>query len=88
MRLEGDKESLQLQVTVLSEQVEAQAEKIIDLENLLEDKKELLQKTEEQLQKVRICCVGLNSHTLEKLYALSTTFIHVFVLQGEKVLVI
>ena len=52
MRLEGDKESLQLQVTVLTEQVEAQAEKITDLENLLDDKKDQLQKTEEQLQKV------------------------------------
>lgn len=54
MRLEGDKESLQLQVTVLTEQVEAQAEKITDLENLLDDKKEQLQKTEEQLQKVSL----------------------------------
>lgn len=62
MRLEGDKDSLQLQVTVLSEQVEAQAEKIIDLENSLEEKREQLQKAEEQLQKVSlfVCAVMEN----------------------------
>ncbi|CAL4066040.1 unnamed protein product, partial [Meganyctiphanes norvegica] len=51
-RLESDKGSLQLQVTVLTEQVEAQTEKIHDLENLLDQKKSLLLKTEEHLQKV------------------------------------
>ena len=53
-RLEGDKDSLQLQVTVLTEQVEAQTDKINDLEMLLEQKKQQLLSTEEQLQKVNI----------------------------------
>ena len=53
-RLEGDKDSLQLQVTVLTEQVEAQTDKINDLEMLLEKKKQQLLSTEEQLQKVNI----------------------------------
>lgn len=52
VRLEGDKDSLQLQVTVLGEQVEAQAEKITDLETVLQEKREQLNNTEEQLQKV------------------------------------
>ncbi|XP_042890729.1 liprin-beta-1-like isoform X5 [Penaeus japonicus] len=64
-RLEGDKDSLQLQVTVLSEQVEAQTEKIADLENLLEEKKELLRKTEEQLQKEVMTRSSLETQRLE-----------------------
>ncbi|XP_069979236.1 uncharacterized protein [Penaeus vannamei] len=64
-RLEGDKDSLQLQVTVLSEQVEAQTEKIADLENLLEEKKELLRKTEEQLQKEVMTRTSLETQRLE-----------------------
>lgn len=44
---------LNLQVTVLSEQVGAQTEKIRDLETLLEDKKNKLDATEEMLQDVR-----------------------------------
>ncbi|CAG0884666.1 unnamed protein product [Darwinula stevensoni] len=50
-RLEGDKDSLQLQVSVLQEQIEAQQEKIGDLEKLLDHKKTQLIKTEEALKK-------------------------------------
>ncbi|XP_066950307.1 filaggrin isoform X35 [Macrobrachium rosenbergii] len=64
-RLEGDKDSLQLQVTVLSEQVEAQTEKIQDMESLLDQKKELLRKTEEQLQKEVMTRSSLETQRLE-----------------------
>lgn len=52
IRLENDKESLQLQVTVLTEQVEAQSEKISDLQQSLEDKKQQLNNAEDLLQRV------------------------------------
>nr|XP_045623247.1 nascent polypeptide-associated complex subunit alpha, muscle-specific form-like isoform X8 [Procambarus clarkii] len=64
-RLEGDKESLQLQVTVLSEQVEAQTEKIADLESLLQQKKDQLHKSEEQLQKEAMARSSLETQCLE-----------------------
>ncbi|XP_076143100.1 liprin-beta-2 isoform X2 [Alosa pseudoharengus] len=49
-RLEGDKESLVLQVSVLTDQVEAQGEKIRDLESSLEEHQHKLNNTEEMLQ--------------------------------------
>ncbi|XP_007558621.1 liprin-beta-2b isoform X13 [Poecilia formosa] len=50
LRLEGDKESLVLQVSVLTDQVEAQGEKIRDLETSLEEHRQKLASTEEMLQ--------------------------------------
>ncbi|XP_077953335.1 liprin-beta-2-like isoform X25 [Gasterosteus aculeatus] len=50
LRLEGDKESLVLQVSVLTDQVEAQGEKIRDLESCLEEHRKKLASTEEMLQ--------------------------------------
>ncbi|XP_070406656.1 liprin-beta-2b isoform X12 [Nothobranchius furzeri] len=50
LRLEGDKESLVLQVSVLTDQVEAQGEKIRDLESSLEEHRQKLASTEEMLQ--------------------------------------
>lgn len=52
IRLENDKESLQLQVSVLTEQVDAQNEKILDLQQSLDDKKQQLTTTEDMLQRV------------------------------------
>ncbi|CDQ61611.1 unnamed protein product [Oncorhynchus mykiss] len=51
--LEGDKESLVLQVSVLTDQVEAQGEKIRDLESSLEEHYHKLNSTEEMLKQVR-----------------------------------
>ncbi|KRX98482.1 Liprin-beta, partial [Trichinella pseudospiralis] len=53
-RLESDRESLSLQVSVLAEQVGAQTEKIKDLESMLEDKKTKLDSTEEMLHENEI----------------------------------
>jgi uncharacterized protein YlxW (UPF0749 family) len=50
-RLEADKDSLQLQVTVLTEQIEVQTDKISDLEKLLEEKKRQLSNAEDMLQR-------------------------------------
>ncbi|MEQ2247962.1 Liprin-beta-1, partial [Ilyodon furcidens] len=52
LRLEGDKESLVLQVSVLTDQVEAQGEKIRDLETSLEEHRQKLASTEEMLQQI------------------------------------
>uniref|UniRef100_A0A3P8WBW0 Liprin-beta-1/2 coiled-coil domain-containing protein n=1 Tax=Cynoglossus semilaevis TaxID=244447 RepID=A0A3P8WBW0_CYNSE len=49
-RLEGDKESLVLQVSVLTDQVEAQGSKISDLESSLVEYQQKLNSTEEMLQ--------------------------------------
>lgn len=51
-RLEGDKDSLQMQVSILMDQIEAQTEKIADLERTLSDRAFQLQKAEDNLQKV------------------------------------
>ena len=47
--LEGDKDQLHIQVTVLSDQVENQTDKITDLERVLDDKQGVLLKTEDVL---------------------------------------
>ncbi|KAM8876809.1 liprin-beta-2-like [Synchiropus picturatus] len=51
-RLEGDKESLILQVSVLTDQVEAQGAKISDLESSVVEHRLKLNSTKEMLQQV------------------------------------
>ncbi|KAK2895105.1 hypothetical protein Q8A67_012334 [Cirrhinus molitorella] len=63
-RLEGDKESLVLQVSVLTDQVEAQGEKIRDLENCLGEYQHKLNSTEEMLQQELLNRSSLESQKL------------------------
>ncbi|XP_062856862.1 liprin-beta-2b isoform X3 [Trichomycterus rosablanca] len=63
-RLEGDKESLVLQVSVLTEQVEAQGEKIRDLEASLEEHHHKLISTEEMLQQELLNRTSLETQKL------------------------
>lgn len=63
--LETDKESLKLQVVVLSDQIDTQYEKIGDLEKLLDDKKEVLRRTEDILQREMINRSALETKKLE-----------------------
>uniref|UniRef100_A0A3Q1EVH1 PPFIA binding protein 2 n=1 Tax=Acanthochromis polyacanthus TaxID=80966 RepID=A0A3Q1EVH1_9TELE len=65
LRLEGDKESLVLQVSVLTDQVEAQGEKIRDLESSLEEHRQKLASTEEMLQQELISRTSLESQKLD-----------------------
>ncbi|XP_054475224.1 liprin-beta-2b isoform X2 [Anoplopoma fimbria] len=65
LRLEGDKESLVLQVSVLTDQVEAQGEKIRDLESCLEEHRRKLASTEEMLQQELMCRTSLESQKLD-----------------------
>ncbi|XP_051911881.1 liprin-beta-1-like [Hippocampus zosterae] len=64
-RLESDKECLILQVSVLTDQVEVQGEKIRDLDNCLERHREKLCATEELLQKELLTCSALETQKLE-----------------------
>ncbi|XP_044048486.1 liprin-beta-1b isoform X7 [Siniperca chuatsi] len=64
-RLEGDKESLVLQVSVLTDQVEAQGEKIRDLDLCLDEHREKLNATEEMLQQELLCRTALETQKLE-----------------------
>ncbi|XP_029523614.1 liprin-beta-1-like isoform X4 [Oncorhynchus nerka] len=60
-RLEGDKESLVLQVSVLTDQVEAQGEKIRDLDMCLDEHREKLNATEDMLQQELLCRTALET---------------------------
>ncbi|XP_033490940.2 liprin-beta-1b isoform X9 [Epinephelus lanceolatus] len=64
-RIESDKESLVLQVSVLTDQVEAQGEKIRDLDLCLDEHREKLNATEEMLQQELLCRSALESQKLE-----------------------
>ncbi|XP_047451472.1 liprin-beta-1b isoform X2 [Mugil cephalus] len=64
-RLETDKESLVLQVSVLTDQVEAQGEKIRDLDLCLDEHREKLNATEEMLQQELLCRTALETQKLE-----------------------
>ncbi|KAL0968562.1 hypothetical protein UPYG_G00268500 [Umbra pygmaea] len=65
VRLEGDKESLVLQVSVLTDQVEAQGEKIRDLENSLEEHHHKLSSTEGMLQQELLSRTSLETQKLD-----------------------
>ncbi|XP_007433534.1 liprin-beta-1 isoform X7 [Python bivittatus] len=64
-RLESDKESLVLQVSVLTDQVDAQGEKIRDLELCLEEHREKLNATEEMLQQELLSRTSLETQKLD-----------------------
>ncbi|MBN3321969.1 LIPB1 protein, partial [Atractosteus spatula] len=64
-RLESDKESLVLQVSVLTDQVEAQGEKIRDLDLCLEEHREKLNATEEMLQQELLSRTALETQKLD-----------------------
>ncbi|XP_012588321.1 PREDICTED: liprin-beta-1 isoform X6 [Condylura cristata] len=70
-RLENDKESLVLQVSVLTDQVEAQGEKIRDLEFCLEEHREKLNATEEMLQQELLSRTCLETQKLDLMAEIS-----------------
>ncbi|XP_067415400.1 liprin-beta-1 isoform X3 [Emydura macquarii macquarii] len=70
-RLENDKESLVLQVSVLTDQVEAQGEKIRDLECCLEEHREKLNATEEMLQQELLSRTSLETQKLDLMAEIS-----------------
>lgn len=57
-KLQTERDNLQLQVQVLTEQIEAQGDKISDLEKALSEKKQQLVNAEDMLQRVRDLYLG------------------------------
>uniref|UniRef100_A0A3B4BHJ9 Liprin-beta-1/2 coiled-coil domain-containing protein n=1 Tax=Periophthalmus magnuspinnatus TaxID=409849 RepID=A0A3B4BHJ9_9GOBI len=71
-RLESDKECLILQVSVLTDQVEVQGEKIRDLDSCLEQHREKLNATEELLQQELLNRSALETQKLELMTEVSS----------------
>ncbi|XP_043561547.1 liprin-beta-2-like isoform X2 [Chiloscyllium plagiosum] len=71
-RLESDRECLVLQVSVLTDQVEAQGEKIRDLEACLEEHQLKLSTTEEMLQQELLSRTALESQKLDLMAEISS----------------
>uniref|UniRef100_A0A8C6V298 PPFIA binding protein 1a n=1 Tax=Neogobius melanostomus TaxID=47308 RepID=A0A8C6V298_9GOBI len=71
-RLESDKECLILQVSVLTDQVEVQGEKIRDLDSCLEQHREKLNATEELLQQEHLNRSALETQKLELMTEVSS----------------
>jgi chromosome segregation ATPase len=70
-RLEGDKDSLQMQVSILIDQIEAQTDKMADLERTLSDRAFQLQKAEDNLQKVNTIVTFLTNFSFDQHSAMS-----------------
>merc|ERR1719266_213933 len=71
LALEGDKDQLHMQVSMLSDQIHNQTDKILDLERTLDSKKEALKKTEDLLQIEMINRSSLETTKLELLSEVS-----------------
>ncbi|XP_053576254.1 liprin-beta-2 isoform X9 [Bombina bombina] len=83
-RLEGDKESLILQVSVLTDQVEAQGDKIRDLETCVESHNLKLNATEEMLQQELLSRTSLETQKLDLMAELSDLKIKMVGLEKER----
>ncbi|KAF1472085.1 Liprin-beta-2, partial [Megadyptes antipodes antipodes] len=83
-RLEGDKESLILQVSVLTDQVEAQGEKIRDLEVCLEGHQLKLNATEEMLQQELLSRTSLETEKLDLMAEVSDLKIKLVGMEKEQ----
>ncbi|XP_041416841.1 liprin-beta-2 isoform X2 [Xenopus laevis] len=84
-RLEGDKESLILQVSVLTDQVEAQGDKIRDLESCVEEHHLKLNATEEMLQQELLSRTSLETQKVDLMAELSDLKIKLVGLEKEKI---
>ncbi|XP_067855306.1 liprin-beta-1b isoform X10 [Heptranchias perlo] len=83
-RLEGDKESLVLQVSVLTDQVEAQGEKIRDLECCLDEHREKLNGTEEMLQQELLSRTSLETQKLDLMAEVSNLKIKLSTVEKDR----
>ncbi|XP_046429686.1 liprin-beta-1 isoform X2 [Neodiprion fabricii] len=70
-KLENERGALHMEVSVLSEQVDAQSNKIHELESILQEKKESLRQMEEALQREVISRSTLETQKLELLSSMS-----------------
>uniref|UniRef100_A0A8D3E7H3 PPFIA binding protein 1b n=1 Tax=Scophthalmus maximus TaxID=52904 RepID=A0A8D3E7H3_SCOMX len=84
-RIESDKESLVLQVSVLTDQVEAQGEKIRDLDLCLDEHREKLNATEEMLQQELLCRSALETQKLDLMSEVSNLKLKLNTIEKERV---
>ncbi|XP_027869844.1 liprin-beta-2 isoform X4 [Xiphophorus couchianus] len=84
-RLEGDKESLILQVSVLTDQVEAQGVKIHDLESSLVEHQHKLNSTEEMLQQELVHRTSLEKQKLNLMGEVSYLKLKLADMEGTQV---
>ncbi|XP_044012868.1 liprin-beta-1-like isoform X7 [Aphidius gifuensis] len=84
-KLENERAGLHMEISVLSEQVEAQSSKIIELENLLQDKKDTMRQMEEVIQKEVLARSALETQKLELLTTLSEMKLRQASLEHENV---
>uniref|UniRef100_A0AAR2M4G2 SAM domain-containing protein n=1 Tax=Pygocentrus nattereri TaxID=42514 RepID=A0AAR2M4G2_PYGNA len=84
-RLESDKESLVLQVSVLTDQVEAQGEKIRDLDMCLEEHREKLNATEEMLQQELLLRSALETQKLELMAEISNLKLKLTAMEKDRI---
>ncbi|KAI4901627.1 hypothetical protein NFI96_012808, partial [Prochilodus magdalenae] len=84
-RLESDKESLVLQVSVLTDQVEAQGEKIRDLDMCLEEHREKLNATEEMLQQELLLRSALETQKLELMAEISNLKLKLTAVEKDRI---
>ena len=82
-RLEGDKDSLQMQVSILMDQIEVQTEKIAELEKNLSDRTTQLQRTEDVLQKEMLARSSAETAKLELLSEMSAMKLRSTALERE-----
>lgn len=82
-RLESDKECLVLQVSVLTDQVEVQGEKIRDLDSSLEEHRMKLNATEELLQQELLSRSTLEAEKLELLTEISSLKLKLAAAEGD-----
>ncbi|XP_073694751.1 liprin-beta-1 isoform X2 [Garra rufa] len=82
-RLESDKECLVLQVSVLTDQVEVQGEKIRDLDSSLEEHRMKLNATEELLQQELLSRSALETEKLELLTEVSSLKLRLAAAEGD-----
>ncbi|XP_030071336.1 liprin-beta-1 isoform X5 [Microcaecilia unicolor] len=85
LRLENDKESLVLQVSVLTDQVEAQGEKIRDLEFCLEDHRDKLNATEEMLQQELLSRTSLETQKLDLITEVSNLKLKLTAVEKDRI---
>uniref|UniRef100_A0A8B9LFL7 PPFIA binding protein 1 n=1 Tax=Astyanax mexicanus TaxID=7994 RepID=A0A8B9LFL7_ASTMX len=84
-RLESDKESLVLQVSVLTDQVEAQGEKIRDLDLCLEEHRDKLNATEEMLQQELLLRSALETQKLELISEISNLKLKLTAVEKDRI---
>lgn len=82
-RLEGDKDSLQMQISILMDQIEMQTEKINDLEKTLMDKNAQLKRSEEIIQSEVLSRSSAETHQLELLSEMSSIKLRYAALEKE-----